>query len=119
MFYCVVFYCIHGANIYIFSLIPVFFLLFCSFLKAETGSGKTLAYLLPLVHKLVKRFDMKPITRDEGSFVIVITPTRELCQQIFSQLSALCQVYPRIVTGIVSGGDKKKSEKSRLRKGTG
>lgn len=90
-------------------------------LQAETGSGKTLAYLLPIVHRLI----LSPAAgRSAGTLAIVLTPTRELAQQVLGMLQAVLSMPPSgtqrghwIVPGLVIGGDKKKSEKARLRKG--
>ena len=113
-------------------------------IKAETGSGKTLAYLLPIVHMLqalpnkVQRTDgaygidttfSAPAVRLAANLrvvcvcvcfdvAIVVAPTRELSLQIYDVLHKLVQSYPWIVPGLVMGGEKKKSEKARLRKGT-
>lgn len=86
-----------------------------AFIQAETGSGKTLAYLLPLVQRLM---NMKSsVHRDSGLFAIVLAPTRELCKQISVVLESLLRCAHWIVAGTVIGGEKKKSEKARLRKG--
>lgn len=99
-----------------------------AFIQAETGSGKTLAYLLPLVQRIMTlSMDTKaggidengqPIVhRDSGLFAIVLAPTRELCKQISVVLEGLLRCAHWIVAGTVIGGEKKKSEKARLRKG--
>ena len=46
---------------------------------AKTGSGKTLAFLIPALELLLKA----NFTQKNGTGVIIITPTRELAQQIF------------------------------------
>ena len=46
--------------------------------SAQTGSGKTAAFLLPALTKMAKRSDVKSI----GPRVLVLTPTRELAQQV-------------------------------------
>ena len=46
--------------------------------SAQTGSGKTAAFLLPSMHKLLERSE-KP---GKGPRVLVLTPTRELAQQV-------------------------------------
>jgi ATP-dependent RNA helicase DDX31/DBP7 len=91
-----------------------------AFIQSETGSGKTLAYLLPIVQKIMT---MKPeesetgIHRDSGLFAIILAPTRELCKQISVVLERLLGCAHHIVAGTVTGGERKKSEKARLRKG--
>lgn len=85
--------------------------------KSETGSGKTLAFLLPIIHALLRSHDSHSLDRSHGTRAVIITPTRELAQQIYGVLSRLCQPFPFIVPGIIAGGEKRKSEKARLRKG--
>lgn len=85
------------------------------FVKAQTGSGKTLSFLLPVFHKLM--LEQHKITRDSGLFAVILTPTRELANQIYSVMETLTRCCNNIVPGIVIGGEKKKSEKARLRKG--
>lgn len=84
-------------------------------IKAQTGSGKTLAYLAPVVHDIVKEYDN--ISRTMGTYALIISPTRELSQQIYEVLRKTLRPFPHIVPGIIMGGEKKKSEKARLRKG--
>lgn len=86
------------------------------FVKAQTGSGKTLSFLLPIFHKLMQE-KKNPITRESGVFAIVLVPTRELANQIYGVLETLTRCHHQIVPGIVIGGEKKKSEKARIRKG--
>jgi ATP-dependent RNA helicase DDX31/DBP7 len=93
--------------------------------KAQTGSGKTLAYLLPVVNRLMALEERKKLDRKTGTFCVVLAPTRELATQIYETLNKLLQYNVGnnigfshwIVPGIVIGGDKRKSEKARLRKG--
>lgn len=89
-----------------------------AFIQAQTGSGKTLAYVLPIVDRILKlSTEAAPIRRDSGLFAIIMAPTRELCKQIFVVLDSVLRCHPHIVAGAVMGGEKKKSEKARLRKG--
>lgn len=55
--------------------------------------------------------------RASGTHAIIISPTRELSLQIYEVLRALLKPYPQIVPGVIMGGEKRKSEKARLRKG--
>ncbi|KAK8235979.1 ATP-dependent RNA helicase-like protein dbp7 [Phyllosticta capitalensis] len=86
-----------------------------AFIQAQTGSGKTLAYLLPIVQRLVSLGDK--VQRGSGLFAIVLAPTRELSKQISVVLENLLRCAHWIVAGTVIGGEKKKSEKARVRKG--
>jgi ATP-dependent RNA helicase DDX31/DBP7 len=99
-----------------------------AFIQSETGSGKTLAYLLPLVQRIMALSGRRDgeseklngniaVHRDSGLFAIILAPTRELCKQISVVLERLLGCAHWIVAGTVIGGEKKKSEKARLRKG--
>ncbi|KAI0482172.1 DEAD/DEAH box helicase [Xylariaceae sp. FL0804] len=95
-----------------------------AFLQAETGSGKTLAYLLPIVQRIMALSQEEDgtstgtkIHRDSGLFAIILAPTRELCKQIAAVLEKILRCAPWIVSTSVIGGESKKSEKARLRKG--
>uniref|UniRef100_T1IJQ6 ATP-dependent RNA helicase n=1 Tax=Strigamia maritima TaxID=126957 RepID=T1IJQ6_STRMM len=84
-------------------------------IKSQTGSGKTLAYAVPVLHSLQ---EIEPkIDRKSGTFALVILPTRELAIQSYECISKLSSAFLRIVPGCIIGGEKKKSEKSRIRKG--
>lgn len=85
------------------------------FVKAQTGSGKTLAFVLPMLHRMMS--ETNQINRQSGLFGIILTPTRELASQIYSVLESVLRFHHHIVPGIVVGGEKKKSEKARIRKG--
>ncbi|TYZ67914.1 hypothetical protein PybrP1_008828 [[Pythium] brassicae (nom. inval.)] len=83
--------------------------------KSETGSGKTLSYLLPIVHKLQ---GIEPrVKREDGCLALILAPTRELCLQILETANKLVQPFVYLVPGAIIGGEKKKAEKARLRKG--
>ncbi|KAG0676577.1 ATP-dependent RNA helicase dbp7 [Pichia californica] len=87
------------------------------FMQAQTGSGKTMAFTLPILNMLLS--SNGKINRQSGIFALILTPTRELAQQIYTFIEDnLCKKSCNwIVPGIVIGGEKKKSEKARLRKG--
>ncbi|KAJ9069421.1 ATP-dependent RNA helicase dbp7 [Entomophthora muscae] len=102
-------------------------------IQAQTGSGKTLSFLLPIVDKLIRASGSVPPndsfrpSRTSGVLAVILAPTRELARQIYDVLEKLLnypvvseenfQRYHWIVPGLVVGGDKKASEKARLRKG--
>ncbi|XP_064210580.1 probable ATP-dependent RNA helicase DDX31 [Anguilla rostrata] len=83
--------------------------------RSQTGSGKTLAYGIPLVQTLQA---MQPkIKRGDGPLAVIVVPTRELAQQSFQIIQKLLKPFTWIVPGVLMGGEKRKSEKARLRKG--
>ncbi|KAL5753186.1 hypothetical protein ACOSQ2_023693 [Xanthoceras sorbifolium] len=57
--------------------------------RAKTGSGKTFAYLLPLLHKL---FNESPVKNKIGPAAVILVPTRELCQQVYSEVMSLIEL---------------------------
>lgn len=83
--------------------------------RSPTGSGKTLAYLLPIAHYLLNR--SKRTSREEGALAIIVVPTRELADQVAEDAQRLFRPWHWIVIGSVVGGESRKREKSRLRKG--
>ena len=82
---------------------------------SETGSGKTLTYLLPIVN--IFAGTLPRITREDGTLALIMVPTRELCSQALEVATNLLRPMPWIIPGSVSGGERPKAEKSRLRKG--
>ena len=57
--------------------------------KAATGSGKTLAYLIPMVEMLLR----KEVLGGKELGGIVVCPTRELAQQVYTICSDLIQCH--------------------------
>ncbi|OWR48362.1 hypothetical protein KGM_213111 [Danaus plexippus plexippus] len=84
-------------------------------IRSQTGSGKTLAYALPVIEGLQA---IRPkINRHDGIKAIVVVPTRELAVQTYELFVKLVKPFVWIVPGLLSGGQKRKAEKARLRKG--
>ncbi|KAG5682710.1 hypothetical protein PVAND_012044 [Polypedilum vanderplanki] len=84
-------------------------------IRSCTGTGKTLCYALPIVEKLQK---ITPkISRSQGIHALIIVPTRELCVQTYELFVKLVKPFTWIVPGYLSGGEKRKTEKARLRNG--
>ena len=50
--------------------------------SSKTGSGKTLAFLIPAIQRLTRN---RALTKRDPR-VVILTPTRELAKQVFSQL---------------------------------
>jgi len=83
--------------------------------KSQTGSGKTLTYALPIMQKLGERTPR--IQRSDGCFALIIVPTRELAVQSYEWFQKLCRAFIWLVPGMLVGGEGRKAEKARLRKG--
>ncbi|KAJ3535428.1 hypothetical protein NM208_g7141 [Fusarium decemcellulare] len=90
-----------------------------AFVQAETGSGKTFSYLLPILHRvlLLSEKGKAQIHRDSGVFAIIVSPTRELAKQTHTVLEQLIRPFPWLVSTAITGGESKKAEKARIRKG--
>ncbi len=68
--------------------------------SSKTGSGKTLAYLLPAMQRVLKT---RALTRRDPR-VLILTPTRELAKQVYSQLRLLVS-NTSIKSILVLGGE--------------
>ncbi|XP_012270230.1 probable ATP-dependent RNA helicase CG8611 [Orussus abietinus] len=83
--------------------------------RSQTGSGKTLAYAVPVVESLHK---IRPkLLRSDGLMTLVVVPTRELALQTYECFLKLIKPFTWIVPGYLVGGEKRKAEKARLRRG--
>lgn len=72
--------------------------------SAQTGTGKTLAFLLPLLVWL---------TQHPGQNALVLSPTRELAQQILAELEKLTDAFP---AALIIGGDNIHKQYAALRR---
>ena len=66
--------------------------------EAVTGSGKTLAFLIPLIERLLRLSE--PLKRHHVAAVI-ISPTRELAQQIYNVLISLLKFHEPSASGLI------------------
>ncbi len=79
--------------------------------SAQTGTGKTAAFVLPILQRL-----LTPSTRGGvGPRVLVLSPTRELAQQITDAVSDLSR-YMRVTSGAILGGVAYRQQEMLLRK---
>ena len=77
--------------------------------QAKTGTGKTLAFLIPAIQK------MMPV-KNNGVKILVITPTRELAQQILKEAENLT-ANTNFKTRLAIGGTNKTTEWSKIERG--
>ena len=78
--------------------------------RAQTGTGKTLAFLVPSLDALEAN------ERSGRPSLVVLSPTRELAQQIEVQAKSLCEGLG-LRTCCVVGGTSKSKDLQQLRKG--
>ena len=85
---------------------------------AQTGTGKTAAFLLPTMSTLprVKRARGRAMSVGCGPRMLIITPTRELAQQIDSVCKKIAY-HTRHTAVTVVGGVSYNPQKSALRRG--
>ena len=77
--------------------------------KSKTGSGKTIAFGIGLLHNLdVKDFNIQ---------FLVICPTRELSEQVASELRKLARSEHNVKIVTIYGGDSFANQKRSLEKG--
>ncbi|KAK4883441.1 hypothetical protein RN001_006760 [Aquatica leii] len=82
--------------------------------RSQTGSGKTLAYAVPIINDLLT---LTPrLQRKDGLQVLVVVPTRELALQTHELVNKI-NTFQWIIASHLCGGENRKSEKDRLRKG--
>lgn len=79
---------------------------------AKTGSGKSLAFLIPAV-ELLFRTDF---SQNQGTGVIILTPTRELATQLYEVAKDLLLINKKTCSLIIGGAYRKK-EAAKLQKG--
>ncbi|KAK7308892.1 hypothetical protein RJT34_05215 [Clitoria ternatea] len=80
---------------------------------AKTGSGKTLAFVLPMLRHIK---DQPPVVAGDGPIGLIMAPTRELVQQIHSDIKKFAKVMGlRCVP--VYGGSGVAQQISELKRG--
>jgi ATP-dependent RNA helicase RhlE len=98
--------------------------------SAQTGTGKTAAFSLPILEAIAKAnhaAKSSSISRGENSGdersasgqairALILTPTRELANQVASNIEQFSQYLP-IKSGVVYGGGKMASQTNMLKQG--
>ncbi|KAF9436653.1 hypothetical protein BGZ76_003337 [Entomortierella beljakovae] len=76
------------------------------FVKAKTGTGKTLAFLIPAMETVMQKSDKQDLKRGDVATCLIISPTRELAQQIAEEARKLVIPYKFNVHCLVGGENK-------------
>jgi len=79
---------------------------------AQTGTGKTAAFVLPLLNRLTK----DPSRSHRHPRALVLTPTRELCQQVEDSVITYGR-FAKLATLAVYGGVNMENQRKRLQRG--
>lgn len=82
---------------------------------AQTGTGKTLAYLLPIFDQMIRHFGSKR-PKKNAPYALILSPTRELAQQISDTAKVIGEVSNFRVQTII-GGKKYSTQIEKLQKG--
>lgn len=80
--------------------------------SAETGAGKTIAFVLPALQRLMTPPENK---QGHGPRVLVLTPTRELAEQVADAVRKMAQ-FTSIRLGVITGGVAYPAQEQLLRR---
>ena len=80
--------------------------------RARTGTGKTVAFLLPAIERVLRS---EQYENGLNVGVLVISPTRELANQIGDEAEKLLAFHKRMSVQVVFGGTKVTRDISRLK----
>ncbi|GAB3250882.1 DEAD/DEAH box helicase [Chitinimonas naiadis] len=84
---------------------------------AQTGTGKTAAFTLPMLHKLQPYANTSASPARHPVRALILTPTRELCDQVFASVTTYSKYLPLRATAVFGGVDMKPQTES-LRRGS-
>jgi superfamily II DNA/RNA helicase len=81
---------------------------------AQTGTGKTAAYAIPVLQQLM--IDPNASEENVSPRALVLTPTRELAEQLADTIGAYAQFLPLKITSVY-GGTKLAGQANKLQSG--
>lgn len=81
--------------------------------NAQTGTGKSAAFALPILQKLI---DSPKERATKSPRVLILTPTRELAEQLADNINDYAQFLPINVTAVYGGG-KMQGQTAKLKRG--
>ncbi|QNM95416.1 DEAD/DEAH box helicase [Chitinimonas koreensis] len=84
---------------------------------AQTGTGKTAAFTLPMLNKLQPYANTSASPARHPVRALILTPTRELCDQVFESVNTYGKYLPLRATAVFGGVDMNPQIES-LRKGS-
>ena len=81
---------------------------------AQTGTGKTAAFALPILQQIMDKLRSEGETTSPRA--LILTPTRELAEQLASTIGEYAQFLPLSITAIY-GGVKMGGQENKLKSG--
>jgi superfamily II DNA/RNA helicase len=81
--------------------------------NAQTGTGKTAAFALPILQQML---DKPKATHPSSPRALILTPTRELAEQLATTIGEYAQFLPLSITALY-GGVKMGGQEKKLRAG--
>lgn len=78
--------------------------------RAKTGTGKTAAFALPIINNILR------IGQQQNIQTLVLTPTRELAQQVYDNMLSYCS-HTSVRISKIHGGISSKAELAKLKGG--
>ncbi|KAH8858996.1 putative ATP-dependent RNA helicase DDX56 [Schistosoma japonicum] len=79
------------------AVIPLVFAKHCIVVHAKTGSGKTAAFAIPVLNDLLQE---KQFASCQATSVVILTPTKELCSQVASNIKYLCKYAAKSISSV-------------------
>ncbi|MDO5762171.1 MAG: DEAD/DEAH box helicase, partial [Bacteroidales bacterium] len=70
---------------------------------AQTGTGKTVAFLLPIFDRMVRHWGSKRPKGNKGPYALILTPTRELANQIADCAKVIAKHTDFRVMSVIGG----------------
>ena len=70
---------------------------------AETGSGKTAAFVIPLIERLAQLPPLRGNKAQDGPYVLIVAPTRELVLQITKEFDKFSNLFGIRALSIIGG----------------
>ncbi len=67
-------------------------------ISSDTGSGKTFCYLIPIMHQLLAEKQQELEAKNLPRGAIILTPTKELCAQVYRTIRLIDKAQKLRVT---------------------
>ena len=86
------------------------------YVNAQTGTGKTAAFALPVLQQMLDKGQVNKDESTKSTQALILTPTRELAEQLAKTIAAYAQFLPLSITALY-GGVKMGGQANKLKAG--